>query len=255
MCECSSMIPGDTNLPAASTTSVPGGTSTAAPTAAIRPPRISTVPFAIVPPVTVRTVPPLIAIAAGGAVAAPGGRLLPAWPSTGEPASASAPASARAQSAGTMYRIRCGFTVPPASVAMGSDGAAEGAAGAPDYTPRQGSETCWVDSGSPGLLPGRPEVQPHRARGQDPRDLVGRLAVLGGVAAKNRVRVRRVEDVYRRRERERPRRDVALEAPVNRADGGVAPRPVAFHEVRWRTRASRGSGSSPRGHGPGRPGP
>lgn len=58
MCECASMIPGDTNRPVVSTISAPAGIATLAPTAAILPSRSSTVPFGMVPFVTVRTVPP-----------------------------------------------------------------------------------------------------------------------------------------------------------------------------------------------------
>ena len=58
MCECASMMPGDTNWPVVSMTSAPGGTATLAPTAAILPSRRITVPFGIVPFVTVSTVPP-----------------------------------------------------------------------------------------------------------------------------------------------------------------------------------------------------
>jgi hypothetical protein len=45
MCECASMMPGDTNRPVASTTSAPAGTGTLAPTASIFPPRKTMVPF------------------------------------------------------------------------------------------------------------------------------------------------------------------------------------------------------------------
>ena len=45
MCEWQSMMPGDTNLPAASTTSAPPGMATFAPTAAILPARSTIVPF------------------------------------------------------------------------------------------------------------------------------------------------------------------------------------------------------------------
>ena len=58
MCECASMMPGETNCPVASMTSAPAGTATFAPTAAILPSRRTTVPFGIVPFVTVSTVPP-----------------------------------------------------------------------------------------------------------------------------------------------------------------------------------------------------
>src|SRR5437773_2662134 len=60
------MIPGEMNLPVASTTSAPEGTATSAPSAAILPSRRTIVPFGIVPRVTVRMVPPLIATTDGG---------------------------------------------------------------------------------------------------------------------------------------------------------------------------------------------
>src|SRR5207247_1593091 len=66
MCEWQSMIPGDTNLPAASTMSAPAGIETLAPSAAILPLRSTIVPFGIVPRVTVRIVAPLIAVTAAG---------------------------------------------------------------------------------------------------------------------------------------------------------------------------------------------
>ncbi len=68
MCECASMMPGETNCPVVSTISAPAGTVTFAPTAAIFPSRRSTVPFGIVPLVTVRTVPPLSATSRPAAV-------------------------------------------------------------------------------------------------------------------------------------------------------------------------------------------
>ena len=58
MCECASMSPGETNWPVVSMISAPAGIETFAPTAAIFPSRRTTVPFGIVPFVTVSTVPP-----------------------------------------------------------------------------------------------------------------------------------------------------------------------------------------------------
>ena len=45
MCECASMMPGDTNLPVASMTVAPAGACTLAPSAAILPSRSTMVPF------------------------------------------------------------------------------------------------------------------------------------------------------------------------------------------------------------------
>src|SRR5688500_8480476 len=56
MCECASMMPGDTNLPVPSMTSAPAGTVTLAPSAAIFPSRNTMVPFWMVPFVTVTSV-------------------------------------------------------------------------------------------------------------------------------------------------------------------------------------------------------
>ncbi len=61
MCECASMMPGETKRPEASTTSAPDGTATSAPTAAMRPSLTTTVAFCSVPFVTVRTVALVIA--------------------------------------------------------------------------------------------------------------------------------------------------------------------------------------------------
>src|SRR5215471_11712481 len=55
------MMPGEMNLPVASTTSAPAGIETLAPAAAILPSRSTIVPFGIVPRVTVTSVPPRIA--------------------------------------------------------------------------------------------------------------------------------------------------------------------------------------------------
>ena len=74
MCECSSMMPGETNLPVRVHDWAPGGTWTSAPTAAILPSRTSTVPFGMVPWVTVRTVAPRIAKVAPGRAAWPAAR-------------------------------------------------------------------------------------------------------------------------------------------------------------------------------------
>ena len=52
------MIPGDTNCPVVSMTSASDGMLMFAPTAAILPSRMTTVPFGIVPFVAVSTVPP-----------------------------------------------------------------------------------------------------------------------------------------------------------------------------------------------------
>src|SRR6476661_2149920 len=66
------MMPGDTNRPVPSTTSAPFGIDTFAPTAAILPARITTVPLAIVPRVAVSTVAPLMATTSGVRVCACG---------------------------------------------------------------------------------------------------------------------------------------------------------------------------------------
>jgi hypothetical protein len=65
MCEWQSMMPGDTNVPVASTMSAPAGIDTFVPTAAILPSRSRIVPFWIVPFVTVTIVPPRIATTGG----------------------------------------------------------------------------------------------------------------------------------------------------------------------------------------------
>ena len=62
------MIPGVTNLPPASMTVVPAGTSTAAPTATILPSRTRIVPFGITGPAAVSSV--ALRIANGGAAGA-----------------------------------------------------------------------------------------------------------------------------------------------------------------------------------------
>ncbi len=73
MCECASMMPGVTKRPFASTMSAPAGMAVlASPTAAILPSRNTTVPFWIVPRVTVSTVPPRIATTLARAVCACG---------------------------------------------------------------------------------------------------------------------------------------------------------------------------------------
>ena len=65
-CECASMMPGVTKRPLASTTSAPAGMSVPGPpTAAIFPSRRITVPFWMVPRVTVSTVPPRMATTDG----------------------------------------------------------------------------------------------------------------------------------------------------------------------------------------------
>ena len=66
MCECASMMPGETKRPVTSTTSAPAGTAVSGPpTAAIFPSRMTTVPLRIVPRVTVRTVAPFRATRRG----------------------------------------------------------------------------------------------------------------------------------------------------------------------------------------------
>src|SRR5690242_12297787 len=69
MCECASMMPGVRYLPPASTTVTPAGALTFGPTAAILPPRTSTLPLAILPCVTVMTTAFLMSTSC----AAPGG--------------------------------------------------------------------------------------------------------------------------------------------------------------------------------------
>ena len=64
MCEWASMMPGITNIPSASITSAPAGTSTLAPTSAIFPSRIRIAPGDRIPPVTVSTVAPRITVVA-----------------------------------------------------------------------------------------------------------------------------------------------------------------------------------------------
>ena len=66
ICEWQSMMPGDTNLPVASTMSAPLGIAAFAPTSVILPLRRTMVPFSIVPRVTVRMVAPLIATTDSG---------------------------------------------------------------------------------------------------------------------------------------------------------------------------------------------
>ena len=67
VCECASMMPGVIQRPAASITSAPAGTATFAPTAAIRPSRITIVPRGIVPLLAVMMVALVIAISRDGA--------------------------------------------------------------------------------------------------------------------------------------------------------------------------------------------
>jgi hypothetical protein len=72
ICECASMMPGDTNLPAASTSVAPAGTCTLGPIAAILPSRSTMVPLLMVPRVTVTSVALRIATTPAVCACAPG---------------------------------------------------------------------------------------------------------------------------------------------------------------------------------------
>ena len=94
MCECVSTMPGITNLPVQSSTVAPSGTGVSGPpTAAILPPRTTTVPFSMVPCVMVRSVAPFRTSGSGAGASAkarvPGATCDPpgstaTWARTGE---------------------------------------------------------------------------------------------------------------------------------------------------------------------------
>ena len=67
MCECTSMRPGVTQRPFASTMRAPSGAASALPTAWIFPPAISTSPLSMRVPVPVSTVAPRINVGGPGA--------------------------------------------------------------------------------------------------------------------------------------------------------------------------------------------